>query len=89
MAGPAHAGGGGDGVNADGLIADDQGKWLERLFTLMSYCQRTAVVRGLCAYGRLVLLDDVRRDTAAVLDLDALLLSPLADLGGINGAVSA
>ena len=31
-----------------------------------------------------VLLDDVRRYPAAVLDVDALFLGPFADLGGVN-----
>ena len=38
--------------------------------------------------GRLVALDDVGRDTAAVLDLDALPLGPLADLGGVDGGAA-
>src|SRR6202042_3138439 len=39
--------------------------------------------------GRLVLLDDAGRDTAAVLDLDALPLGPLADLCGVDGGAAA
>jgi hypothetical protein len=45
--------------------------------------------RGLCSGGRLVLLDDAGRDAAAVLDLDALLPGPLADLGGVDGGAAA
>src|SRR6202034_4274235 len=44
---------------------------------------------GLCSCGRLVLLDDVGRDAPAVLDVDALLFGPLADLGGVDGGAAA
>src|SRR3984957_11976908 len=48
-----------------------------------------APLRPLRPCGRLVLLDDVGRDTAAVLDRDALPLGPLADPGGVDGAAVA
>ena len=48
----------------------------------------TTSVLDLSADGRLVLLDDVGRDAAAVLDLDALPLGPLADLGGVDGGAA-
>jgi hypothetical protein len=50
---------------------------------------RGAPLRPLHPCSRLVLLDDIGRDTAAVLDLDALPLGPLADLGGVDGAAAA
>jgi hypothetical protein len=46
-------------------------------------------LRFLRPYGRLVLLEDVGRDAAAVLDLDALSLGPLANLGGVDGGAAA
>jgi hypothetical protein len=46
-------------------------------------------LRCLHLCGRLVLLEDVGRDAAAVLDLDALPLGPLADLGGVDGGADA
>lgn len=59
-----------------------KGSWLE------GGCRHTGIVRGLRADGRLVLLDDVCRDPAAVLDLDALSLGPLADPGGVDGGAA-
>src|SRR6202034_3216469 len=47
-----------------------------------------APLRCLRPCSGLVLLDDVGRDTAAVLDLDALPLGPLADLGGVDGGAA-
>jgi hypothetical protein len=44
---------------------------------------------GLRPHGRLVLFDDAGRNPAAVLDLDALALGPLADLGSVDGVAAA
>jgi len=84
---PAQAGGDDDDY-AGGLIAGERDKELGS-FLLWRQVAGTAIVRGLRAGSRLVLLDDVGRDPAAFPDFDALLFGPLADLGIVDGAASA